>query len=144
MQVFNGLNEEIAVAARRAMTPRFLVSDLAPQTVAEMHRAFSETGRIVVWSGGSESTIYREPQVNYLFRAWHDWTHLRTGADFTLAGETRNAIAQMSQVGTELQRLIYIETVLQAAHFFKTGDFPLDQVAFTLDALKNQRGALKF
>ena len=145
MQLFNGLNDAIVQAARNARTPRFQVSDVAPQSVEDMHRAFSETGCIVVWSGGSESTIYREPQVNYLFRAWHDWTHLKTGADFSLAGETRNALAQMSQVGTELQRLIYIESVLQAAHYFRTGDFPLDQVAFTLDALKNNSsGALKF
>jgi hypothetical protein len=145
MQLFNGLNDAVIQAARRAGTPRFQVSDTAPQSVSEMYKAFSETGSIVVWSGGSESTIYREPQVNYLFRAWHDWTHLKTGSDFSLAGETRNAMAQMSQVGTELQRLIYIEAVLQATCYFQTGNFPVDQVAFTLEALKNKSvQALKF
>jgi len=138
-KMFNGLNDAIRAAARRANTPRFEVRDVAPQTVAEMFQAYSETGRIVVWSGGSESTIYRDASVNYLFRAWHDWTHLKTGADFSLAGEIYNCRAQAQPVGSELAKLLQVEIVEQAKFFFRTGDFPKDQVLFTIETLKNFR-----
>ena len=138
-KMFNGLNDAIRAAARRAGTPRFEVRDVAPQTVAEMRQAYSETGRIIVWSGGSDSTIYCDASVNYLFRAWHDWTHLKTGADFTLAGETANCREQVRLVGSELARLIEVEVVEQAKFFFRTGDFPKDQVLFTIEMLKNFR-----
>lgn len=138
-QIFNGLNASIMEMAKRMKLPRIHVSDFAPQTIEEVIRSYRETNSLVVWSGGSESTIYVDPQINYLFRAMHDLTHIQIGSDFTMAGETRTALAQMATVGTELAKIIHIEVVDQAAYYFRTGKFLEDQVQFTVDQLKLMR-----
>lgn len=137
--IFNGLNSSIQDAAKRAGVPLFEARDVAPQSFEDVIKTYKATGRIVVWSGGSDATIYRDPAVNFLFRAWHDWMHIQTLGDFTTAGEIRVCRAQMAQVGTDLARLIYIEIVGQARHYAETGEFPTDQVAFTLKSLQNFR-----
>ena len=139
MNQFNGLNDAIKTIARKMKLPKIHVSDFAPQTFGDVLKSYSETKSIVVWSGGSDFTIYKDPQVNYLFRAMHDLTHVSLKSDFSLVGETRVAIYQMSQVGTELAKIIQIEVIGQAQHYFSTGAFPLDQVRFTLEQLKNQK-----
>lgn len=137
--IFNGLNQAVMDMARRMKLPRVQISDFAPQTIEDVMRSYSETGSIVVWSGGSDSTIYVDPMVNYMFRAAHDMMHIRIGADFTMLGETRVAHAQMGMVGTELGRIIEIEVIKQAEYFFQTGSFLDDQVAFTIAQLKGSR-----
>lgn len=42
-------------------------------------------GRIIVWTGASNRTIFGAPEINHAFRAWHDWCHLVLEADFSQA-----------------------------------------------------------
>lgn len=137
--IFNGLNEAVKMEAKRMKLPRIQVSDFAPQTIEDVVRTYRETNSLVIWSGGSESTIYVDPQVNYLFRAMHDMTHILVGADFSMEGETRTALHQMSKVGTEFGKIIQIEVIEQARYFFQTGSFLEDQVQFTIDQLKKMK-----
>lgn len=136
--LFNGLNDQVKMEAKRMKLPRIHVADFAPQTIEDVVRSYRETNSIVVWSGGSDSTIYKDPQVNYLFRAMHDMTHILIGSDFSMEGETRTALFQMGRSGTEFGKIIQIEVIEQAKYYFQTGSFLEDQVQFTIDQLKGR------
>jgi hypothetical protein len=137
--IFNGLNDAIKAQAKRMNLPQFTVSDFAPQTFEDLVKHYKATGSLVIWSGGSDHTIYQDPKINYLFRAMHDITHIQLNADFTMDGEKRVAIYQMSQVGTELAKIIDIEVIKQAEYYMQTGSFLDDQVKFTIQQLKAMR-----
>ena len=123
----------------------FDVSDTAPSTFPEL-MAFIETHRrITVFSGGSEKTIYADREVNYCFRAWHDWCHWRGRFDFSLEGET--AVWQMqcdhfrslfgdSAMTRRWQKILYVEVVEQWLFHERHGYFPDDQMAFTRSYLE--------
>jgi hypothetical protein len=136
MSIFNGLNDAIKTLARRQKSLSYIVSDFAPQTFEDMIRAYQDSKRLVIWSGASDKTIYGAPEMNYLFRAMHDLAHIQCMADFTLSGETRVALHQMSQVGTELAKIIRIEVISQIEFLNQYGNFPENQVNFTINQLK--------
>lgn len=56
-------------------------------TLEKITAHHNATGRIRVWSGASDATIFGESSVNHAFRAWHDLCHVTLGAEFTRAGE---------------------------------------------------------
>jgi len=58
-----------------------------PETYEELIALLDAGGRMLVYSGASERTIYGDPEVNYAFRAWHDWCHWRGRYDFSYEGE---------------------------------------------------------
>lgn len=140
MNIFNGLNDSMKQAATKGLGGTcFDVSEAAPSRIEDVRQAFAETGRIIVWSGGSDTTIYQDSQTNFLFRAWHDLMHVRIGAGFDLQGETRTALSQMSQVGTLLAQIIRIEVIQQAVYYFETGGFIADQRLWTENQLNTLR-----
>lgn len=116
----------------------------APDTLDKLTAHIERTGRLLVWNGASDSTIFADPETNWAFRAWHDWTHWRYQLPFVLAGEREVAERQCADLALvypgrpELigwQRLIRIEVVGQASYFESKGRFPDDQYAFALDML---------
>ena len=75
----------------------------------------SETRPLPVWSGACENTIYTSPEGNYAFRAWHDLTHLRLGADFSRDGEFAAAWqhqreAYLAGLSRAARQLLWIDT----------------------------------
>jgi len=93
-----------------------------------------------VYSGGSGATIYGSPAANIAFRAWHDATHVRLGADFSRDGEVRTAreqVAQARAAGASAAALacLWMDTFGQVEYFAAHGTFPVDQVAFVRAAL---------
>lgn len=48
----------------------------APSSIIELCKSF-ESGRLTVWNGASDNTIFACPETNYCFRAWHDHCHVR-------------------------------------------------------------------
>lgn len=118
--------------------------DVAPETFEEARASYAERGRVVVWNGASDNTVYAKPRDNWAARAWHDFHHIRGGYKFTLEGERATCEAQ----GVDLEilhaagvldqneaadawRLLRLEVIGQAEHFAEHGEFPADQVAFT-------------
>ncbi len=89
-----------------------------------------------VWSGGSDKTVYLTPEINHAGRYWHDATHIRLQADFSLAGELKVAAAQIELAsmwfgpGSLEVLLLTADTVGQALHYAKSGMFVEDQLAF--------------
>lgn len=98
-------------------------------------------GRMIVWSGASDRTIYGDPSVNHAYRAWHDWCHLDTGGDFSVDGEQKAARRQMDQLSEVFGEghedfalwcfLLHCEGVEQAAYTHRTGNFVVYQREFT-------------
>jgi hypothetical protein len=125
-----------ALAALHA--PGWVASDDAPATYDELDVTRAEHGRIVVWTGASENTIFDDPETNWAFRAWHDAAHLAHGLLFTIEGETATAYVQASHlIGeygdgddvVEMVALLLCEVVGQAERLARYGEFPADQMA---------------
>jgi len=127
-----------AMAAR--LCPRgYDVGPEAPDTFEALVRHVNATGRVLVWNGASEGTIFADPETNYAFRAWHDCSHIIGGFDFTLTGEIKTAALQRQHLRTiygdgpaaaRFGRLVDCEVIGQAEHYLATGSFPTDQRAF--------------
>jgi hypothetical protein len=129
----------------------FDVSENAPSNFEELKADFAKRGRIAVWSGGSEHTIFGEPDINYMFRAWHDWCHLHGNHDFTVEGERNAALMQCEHIrqrygdgetAAEFCKLVMEEVCGQAEYQKARGHFPNDQVAFARAYLDNPIAAM--
>jgi hypothetical protein len=107
---------------------------------AEMRADFEATGSIKVNTEHSDGTIFGSPEVNWLFRAWHDYCHLLVNAGFDAQGERMAASEQIRQVRahpgltreqkTLFTRIIDIEINGQVDYYIEHNDFPSDQYAF--------------
>ena len=138
-------NAAVLKACKRVLPHGFDVSAEAPQTYEGLIAHFDAGRRMVVYSGGSERTIYGDPKVNYAFRAWHDWCHWRGRYDFSLEGE-RAACAMQAQHLVELygdsresrrwRRILHAEIIGQREYFDRFGVFPDDQRAFVENFLR--------
>lgn len=109
-------------------------------TFEKLEAYYTETGRIRVWSGGSEETIFGSPETNHAFRAWHDLCHLLLGEPFTPEGESEVAELQKQMVisrgGPSLfLRILDIEINGQIRYYEEHGSFPVNQRQFMLDSL---------
>lgn len=140
----SGFNGAVLHMAHLAYPKWFDVSDNAPESFAGLYRHVSLTGRITVWSGASDATIYADPSVNWAFRAWHDSVHLAIGADFSHAGEVAACEAQIASLREQFPRmpvlwsaLLRIEVVGQVIALESSGSFVSDQVSFTLATLES-------
>ena len=140
-------NAAVLHIASRLLPCGFDVGVDAPSTLEAIKGYHAKTGRIKVWNGASDKTIFGDNEVNYAFRAWHDWAHLTGNLPFTFEGECRAATVQQDhlmqlygagRVTPQLApwlAIINAEVVEQAAHYEATGQFARDQRAFDLNAL---------
>ena len=126
---------------------------VAPSTYEELRAHLNSGKRMVVASEGSEATIYGDPEVNYAFRAWHDWTHWRGEHDFSLTGESSTMSNQLCLLidlygwSTETRkwaRLLYADIVGQKNYFDLHGVFPADQRQFVTDFLDKHPSLFAF
>jgi hypothetical protein len=115
-------------------------NDDAP-SIEALREEMARDNTLTVWSGASDDTIYADREVNWAFRAWHDFHHARSGYDFTLAGERLVAEAQARDLFTlygtgadavEMAALILAEVIGQAEYFRDYGTFPQGQRDFTV------------
>ncbi len=145
------LNCAILEIATRVPPGGFDVAEEAPSTWAELKTHLDSGKRLVVYSGGSEETIYVDPAVNYAFRAWHDHLHYINQFDFSLDGETAvcdeqcRVLATMSRDERQASRwcrIIQAEVIGQKLYHRLYDLFPADQRAFVLSYLENPDSAL--
>jgi len=132
-------NAAVLTICSRLWPGGYDVSNAAPETYEELIAHLDAGHRMVVYNGGSEQTIYGDPEVNFAFRAWHDWCHWRGRHDFSHEGE-RAACAMQSEhlialYGESSQtrrwrRILQAEIIGQRDHFDRHGAFPEDQRAF--------------
>ena len=110
----------------------------APSTLGELRMVHAITGRIAISGANSDRTIFGDPEVNFAFRAWHDWHHLKLGAQFDPAGELAVANSQAGDlialygaaVSRPWRKLLEIEINGQVRYFAYHNCFPDDQIGF--------------
>lgn len=117
--------------------PKHLVKAVAPSTYSDL----LNQPTLTVWSGASHNTIWQDERVNWAFRALHDQLHLDLGIGFTPLEEIaigKIQAARYESYSSYLADLVYIETSGQAEYYLRNGVFVQNQVAFTIEALKNK------
>ena len=116
---FTGLSRKLN-AAVLAMVNNLLpmgydVSDNAPDTYEKLVNHVNKTGRILVWSGASETTIYGDREVNYAFRAWHDYVHFTHQLGFSVLDEIKvkssSVVTMLFNIISNVAALISLLTV---------------------------------
>lgn len=147
--MFNGLCDAVKQQYIQCGSPRMsLHDDIAipyGMTDEDMIRHWNATHSILVWTGASEHTIYGDPYVNWMFRAWHDMCHMNSGVCnrehgelgcFEVSAEHDVARYQCKGLSDLLAQVVQLEVVGQATHWLNTGQFIQDQRAWTLVQLK--------
>lgn len=134
-------NAAVVSIAARLMPTGYDVSADAPQTYLDMLRHYLYARRICVWSGASQTTIFGDEEVNWAFRAWHDWCHITLRQPFTLDGEERCAKEQCAHLlrwygdspqTRQWMEYVKAEVIGQRMHYDRHGKFPDNQMAFVL------------
>lgn len=146
-----GLNAAILHVANRLFPCGFDVCDVAPDTFDGLKAHVEITGRMLVWNGASDRTVFADDEVNFAFRAWHDLRHLTADAPFTPEGEAAACEAQIADLVTlfgddERTRrwaaIMRAEVNGQVAHLERHGAFPVDQAGFVAAWLVDADAAL--
>jgi hypothetical protein len=116
----------------------------------EMKKDFEAFGVLTVNVEHSDHTIFGEPRINWLFRAWHDSQHIEANADFSPEGERIAASFQQAQIvglqGVSVRdkqrwiALIDAEVNGQGEYFISHGSFPVDQRDFVKEWLLTRWG----
>lgn len=107
---------------------------------------FLAENKIHIWKGSSSSTIFGSEQVNWKFRAWHDFIHLTEGFGYDFIGESivaERQIAMLPESWLFEKELVRIEVVGQAQYLSYNGVFVEDQRRFTVDYLHYPLGAIR-
>lgn len=134
-----GLNAAILHITGKLFPLGFDVSGDAPATYQDLKAHLDTGNRMLVFKGGSDHTIYGDPEVNWCFRAWHDWCHWRGAYDLTMAGE--QAVCRMQgwhllklywpgRILDRWRKIIEAEIVGQAEYHHIHKRFPDDQRGF--------------
>lgn len=119
------LNTAVHTLCLHVWPQGFDIDANAPNTFKDLRAEYAEHGRITVYSGNSCNTIYGDPAVNHMSRAWHDWAHLALGANFSVEGETAACELQCSQViellgpeeGTRVADILRAEVIGQSLYY---------------------------
>lgn len=121
-------------------TDDFDPNDIEGTLHKHIRRYYQETGKIHVWTGASDNTIFADPKVNHYFRAWHDYIHVTQNYGYDFIGESIVADIQRQQLPKEWifeRELVMCEVVGQAQYNMIQGDFVNNQRQFTMDYLRN-------
>ncbi len=136
-------NAAVQTMARKVWRNGYDVSNDPCYAAQDDHLAYfdqiSEDRRVTIYTGGSEHTIFGEPEINWDFRAWHEWTHYILRQPFTLDGELAVAHRQCEDLArvygheartARWQQLIMAEVYGQALYYKRNGRFPIAQSMF--------------
>jgi hypothetical protein len=142
------LNAAVVAMAARVCPKGFDVVPQGPVSLTALGDAVARTGRIPVDERNADATIFGDREINYAFRAWHDWTHWYYKKPFTLTGETEVAQLQLADLAKvygakfadRYKAILYAEVIGQTLACEITGKFPDDQISFDekfLDAVRS-------
>lgn len=132
-------NKVVNEMAAHYVPEGYEMSEDAPSTYPELKALLDRGERLIVYSGGSDMTIFAEPEVNYAFRAWHDWCHWKGQHLFTLFGEIGVYRMQQEQLiakyGDTPQvrgwcKLLYAEVLGQFLYYYHHKDYIDNQKEF--------------
>ena len=111
------------------------ISDQVVTSLDQLRDHLADTGELLVWSGGSEHTVYGSRFANYAARVVHDVVHLDHNLQFTTVDERRVAEIQRehaieSGLRQDLIDLLWFDTASQTLYEATHGRFPSDQLGF--------------
>lgn len=110
-------------------------------------KRYEETGKIHIWTGASNNTIFGINEINYFFRAWHDLTHIENNLGYSYNEEFIVCEIQKNELPKNwiLERdLIHAEIIGQGLYnFYNSGQFVKNQRTFTLNYLLDPITTLK-
>lgn len=132
-------NIAVHTITSRLLPCGFDVSAHAPSTFEQLLDHYARTGRVCVWDGASDQTIFGDPGINHMFRAWHDSKHILGRYPFTRDGEVLAMKAQQADVyaiydgklAEQFCNLLEAEILGQFDYAAINGGFPIDQIGFT-------------
>jgi hypothetical protein len=120
------------------------VASIAPDTLQGVTNHWRLTGRLLVWDGACDTTVFSAPSVNHAFRAFHDYCHVQNQRAFNEHGERlacadqiqiiRDAIADQRKADIAA-RHCWADIVGIIEHRNTYGNFPTNQRAFIADYL---------
>jgi len=140
----------------------FDISPSAPSSINGLCESFT-SGRLTVYDGASDKTIFACTETNYNFRAWHDHCHVRPSRNklgryypslcyqFTESGESSVCLEQYKDIeslygnGREssiFKRIIHAEIMGQWQYKESLGGFPIDQYGFVAMYLQDSLRAM--
>ena len=134
-------NTAVVTIANRLHPTGYDIGDPAPSTLQELQDHINTTGRMLVWNGASDKTIYACPETNWAWRAWHDWCHYTFDLEFDKDGERTACEIQKRHIqltyGPRPQaklfcNLIEFEIMSQFEYKEVFGNFPEDQMALAV------------
>lgn len=109
-------------------------------TFEDMRADYQRTGRIAINVDNSDNTIFGSPEVNWLFRAWHDYCHVMVNGGFDRPGELAAMRLMCDHISahsglTDAEKalcmeLVRIEVKGQVDYYLATGMFPENQFDF--------------
>ena len=116
------------------------------QSTFENHKKiYRETGKIHIWTGASENTIFGDEKINHYFRAWHDYVHLNYNLGYSITEESIVCNIQRDFLPNEWyfeKDLINAEIIGQAHYFYRNNKFVENQRLFTAIYLDSSIKAL--
>lgn len=145
----NELNDVVLHLSGK-LVPEYIVSNDAPGSYRELCGLLDGGNTLVVYSGGSQNTIFGDPAINHAFRAWHDWSHWQYQFDFSLYGETCTCAVQLAHVHQHygvktlhtIQPYLIAEVIGQRRYYETYGEYIEDQRAFVLAYINDSEAAL--
>lgn len=132
---------ERAEATRARTSVEWVFTPDAPDTDKELRRAWDvsrATGvPLPISSAASESVVFTEPEGNFVYRYWHDVTHLERERNFSHPHELDMAVFHLwdaGQHGLTLGslpwRLLHADAIGNVLHWSVFREFVLDQRVF--------------
>ena len=117
---------------------------VSPEISFNIHlQRFRKTGKIHIWNGSSENSIYGNSETNIKFRAWHDYTHMTNELGYTFDDESIVAKIQAAFLPIESdKKLLLADVIGQGEYFNNFGEFPIDQRRFVATYLTNRNYAI--
>lgn len=109
-------------------------SDNIEATFENHKKIYRETGKIYIWTGCSENTIFGSPEINHKFRAWHDYIHLNYFLGYSIIEESIVCDIQKDMLPVDWifeRKLIECEIRGQAHYFYLNNKFINNQRLFS-------------
>lgn len=146
-----GFNVAVMHITSKVLPCGFDVSKNAPADYDSLVAHYDRTGRVLVWNGASDKTIFDDSEVNHAFRAWHDSKHITGKLPFTKAGECGALKRQQADVRTLYDgetaeyfcQLLDAEIYGQFCYNELYGGFPVDQIGFARAYIECDKTALR-
>jgi hypothetical protein len=141
-------NVAVHAIANRLYPCGFDVGPTGPQSLEELNALLDNGGRLMVWDGASETTMFDCRETNYAWRAWHDWCHYKLQAPFNMDGERLVVEMQKDHLRTvyganhplmaKWCAMVDADIIGILEYHERTGEYPEDQRAVVEQYLAEQ------